>query len=361
MFKSIFSRKKNLPDEPAELVAQSEAYSVAPEEGLELPEPQVFLVTEEEAEVNEKTSWLSRMRQGLKKTSNRIGTGITEIFTKQRLDEDTLEALEDLLISSDLGVKTSRDICEQLRRKRVDKEVTVSEIKSLLVDELVTILQPVAVPLVFNDTDPKPHVVVMVGVNGNGKTTTIGKLAKHYVGEGKHVMIAACDTFRAAATEQLALWAERVGVEIVTGKAEADPASVAYTAMERAKASGVDILLIDTAGRLHVKKNLMEELYKIIRVIQKSNINAPHHTLLVLDATTGQNAFKQVEAFQALVPLTGLIVTKLDGTAKGGVVVGLAKEYRYPIVAIGVGEAVHDLSSFEAEAFAKNLLGLEGE
>lgn len=362
MFKSLFFSKKQPKSENVSSADSIEIDEVSIEEPEVTgePEPHPFLGEAKESAEEEKQSWLGRLRHGLRKSSSRLGTGIAEIFTKQRLDDETLEALEDLLISADLGVKTARSICESLRRKRVDKEVSQDEIKQLLVDELVSILGPIAKPLTIGEHQG-PYVMVMVGVNGNGKTTTVGKLAKQYTEQGKKVMIAACDTFRAAATDQISVWAKRVGVDIIVGQAEADPASVAYTALERAKEAKTDILLIDTAGRLHVKKNLMEELGKIIRVIQKIAPDAPHQTLLVLDATTGQNAFKQVEAFQSLVPLSGLIVTKLDGTAKGGVVVGLAKEYSYPIVAIGVGEGIYDLSSFEAVAFAKNLVGIEGE
>jgi fused signal recognition particle receptor len=205
----------------------------------------------------------------------------------------------------------------------------------------------------------QPHVIVMVGVNGNGKTTTIGKIAKQLKNDGKSVMLAACDTFRAAAVEQLKVWAERTNCPIVTGKEQADPASVAYSALEQAKTDGHDVLLIDTAGRLQNKANLMEELVKIIRVLKKLDETVPHQILLVLDATTGQNAFKQVQIFKEMVNISGLIVTKLDGTAKGGVVVGLADKFRLPIYAIGVGESVEDLHAFDAQSFARNLVGIE--
>jgi fused signal recognition particle receptor len=301
-------------------------------------------------------SWLERLKGGLSKTSSNITGGISDIFTKRKLDQEALDALEELLIISDMGVKTSSAIIAELKRTRLDKDISPEEVKAVVSQHIEAVLAPVALPLAIN-TSHKPHVILVCGVNGNGKTTTIGKLAKLYTEEGKKVMIAACDTFRAAAVEQLAVWAKRSDTPLIQGTENADPASVAYTALEQAKANGVDILLIDTAGRLHNKTNLMQELNKIIRVLTKLDVNAPHDTVLVLDATTGQNAHSQVRTFKEAAALSGLIITKLDGTAKGGVVVGLAKEFGLPIHAIGVGESIDDLRPFEAKAFAEGLLG----
>lgn len=302
-----------------------------------------------------KQGWFARLKSGLSKSSTQISSGITGIFTKRKLDDETLEELEELLIAADLGVKTAASITALLAKDRFDKEITPEEVRLAVANEVVKVLTPCALPLQL-DASLKPQVILVCGVNGNGKTTTIGKLAKRYRQEGKKVMIAACDTFRAAAVEQLAVWAERAGVPLVQGAFQAEPASVAYMACEKALAEGVDVLLIDTAGRLQNKLNLMEELAKIVRVIKKILPEAPHNTLLVLDATTGQNAKSQVEIFTKLVQLTGLIITKLDGSAKGGIVVSLAEQFKLPIHAVGVGEGIEDLRPFEAEAFAKALV-----
>lgn len=306
-----------------------------------------------------KTSWVSRLKQGLQRTSSSLGGGINAIFTKRKLDAEALESLEELLITADTGLATAASITATIAKGRFDKEISAEEIKEALASEVAAILTPVAKPLIIDPT-LKPCVILVAGVNGNGKTTTIGKLAKQFSSQEKKVMFAACDTFRAAAVEQLRIWAERTNSPIITGKEQADAASVAYTALEKAKEAGVDILLIDTAGRLQNKKNLMEELTKVVRVLNKADSTVPHHALLVLDATTGQNAFKQVELFKEAININGLIVTKLDGTAKGGVVVGLAKQFNLPIYAVGVGEGIDDLQPFEAENFAKGLVGIEG-
>jgi fused signal recognition particle receptor len=301
-------------------------------------------------------SWLSRLKSGLSKTSEKVSGGISDIFTKQKLDAESLEALEDLLITTDIGVATSARIIDELSKTRLDKNITPEEVRHVVASQIEAVLSPVTKPLT-PDASHRPHVVLVCGVNGNGKTTTIGKLAKRYSDEGKKVMIAACDTFRAAAVEQLDVWAERAGCPIIKGEENADPASVAYQALERARETGADILLIDTAGRLHNKANLMEELQKIRRVIGKLDETAPHDTVLVLDATTGQNAHNQVKTFKEAVTLTGLIITKLDGTAKGGVVVGLAEAFKIPLHAIGVGESIEDLKAFDAREFAESLVG----
>jgi fused signal recognition particle receptor len=315
------------------------------------------LAITEESPQNSSQSLFSRLRSGMSKTSSALGEGITGIFTKRKLDDATLEELEEVLIMSDMGATVAARICDTLRKERFDKESTPDEIRHALAHILTDILVPVQQPLTL-EAAHSPTVIMVVGVNGNGKTTTIGKLALRYQREGKKVMLAAADTFRAAAVEQLAVWAERAHVPLVRGAHEADPASVAHQAYERAKAEGIDVLLIDTAGRLHNKLNLMEELAKITRVLGKLESSAPHHTLMVLDGTTGQNALSQVAAFQECTPLTGLAVTKLDGTAKGGVVVSLAEKVALPIHFVGVGEGIEDLQPFDAAQFSLSLVGL---
>ena len=303
----------------------------------------------------ENKSWFSRLKDGLSKTSSKLSTGITEIFTKRKLDQGAVEELEELLIQADLGANVAARIVADFAKDRFDKEIAPEEVKEELAKRVAALLEPVAKPL--DITSAKPHIIIVVGVNGNGKTTTIGKMTNMLQQNGFSVMLAAGDTFRAAAVEQLQIWGKRNNCEVVSGAAEADPASVVYTAYEKAKSAGVDVLLIDTAGRLHNKNNLMAELQKIFKVIKKLNPDAPHSVVQVLDATTGQNALAQVEAFRDMVAVTGLVITKLDGTAKGGVVVALAERFKLPIHAIGVGEGINDLNSFDANAFARNLLG----
>jgi fused signal recognition particle receptor len=305
-----------------------------------------------------KKSWFARLKDGLKRSSSKLTTGIAEIFTKRRLDDDALEEFEDLLITSDLGVTTAAKLGAELSRTRFDKEVDPAEIQEFIATEVAKILEPVAKPLVI-DATKKPHVILVVGVNGSGKTTTIGKLAKTYRDQGLKVMMAAGDTFRAAAVEQLKVWGERTGCPVIARDTGADAAGLAFDAIDQAKREGYDLLLIDTAGRLQNKAHLMDELKKIVRVIHKRDETAPHDTLLVLDATTGQNAHSQVEVFSEATNVTGLIVTKLDGTAKGGVVVALAEKFAKPVHAIGVGESAEDLRPFEAKSFARSLAGLE--
>lgn len=306
-------------------------------------------------ESQEKTeSWGAKLKSGLLKSSDRLNDGIKEIFVRKKLDDETLEKLEELLITSDIGAETSAYIVSELAKNKFDKEITPEEVKTELAAIIGKILEPYAKPI---NISKKPHIILFCGVNGTGKTTTIGKLARQYSEEGKKVMVAACDTFRAAAIEQLDVWAGRAGCPIIRGAENADPASVAYEAMERAKAENIDILLIDTAGRLQNKTNLMDQLSKIIRVIQKADSTVPHDTIIVLDATTGQNAASQVKIFSEMVNISGIIITKLDGTAKGGVVVSLARQFGLPVHAIGVGEKVEDLRSFSAKDFATNLVG----
>lgn len=302
----------------------------------------------------EKAGWLSRLKAGLSKTSSKISGGITDIFTKRKLDDEALEDLEELLVQADMGAPVAARIVADIAKHKFHKEVSPDEIRDELAGRIADILQPVAIPVDISDA--KPHVVLVVGVNGNGKTTTIGKMANLLKSGGWSVMLGAADTFRAAAVEQLKVWGGRTGCEVVAGVENADPASVVFQAYERAKAAKADVLLLDTAGRLHNKANLMAELEKIKKVLRRHDENAPHSVLLVLDATTGQNALAQVEAFKTLVDVTGLVVTKLDGTAKGGVVVALAEKFKLPIHAIGVGEGIDDLRDFDAHAYAQGLV-----
>ena len=302
--------------------------------------------------------WFSRLKAGLTRSSSKLADGIGGIFTKRRLDAAAIAELEELLITADLGVGCAATLTAELARGRFDKHITPQEVRENLADQIAEILAPVARPLMI-DATAKPHVVLVVGVNGTGKTTTIGKLAKQWRDRGERVMLAACDTFRAAAIEQLQAWGERCGCPVVAGKPGADAAGLAYDALIRARDEGADVLLIDTAGRLHNKAELMAELEKISRVLNKLDDRAPHDCLLVLDATVGQNAHAQVETFQRLVAVTGLAVTKLDGTAKGGVLVALAQKFALPVIAIGIGESIDDLRPFEARPFARALMGLE--
>lgn len=292
------------------------------------------------------------MKSGLTRTSSKLSDGISGLFTKRKLDADTLDDLEDLLIQADLGVETSMRITAVLSQGRYQKGISADDVREVLASEVARVLEPVARPLEIDDAR-KPHVVLMVGVNGTGKTTTIGKLAQRYAREGKKVMIAAGDTFRAAAIDQLKVWGERSGAKVVARDVGADASGLAFDALQQAKAEGCDLLLIDTAGRLQNKQALMEELEKVIRVLKKLDPTAPHDVLLVLDATTGQNALSQVEVFRQRAGVTGLILTKLDGTARGGIIVAIADKYAMPVHAIGVGEGIDDLQPFAAEAFAK--------
>ncbi len=307
--------------------------------------------------MSEKRGWLGRLAAGLKRSSARLSDGIAGIFTKRRLDRETLAELEDLLISADLGPATAAALVEELGRGRLDKEIGEQEIREILAGSIARMLEPVARPLVL-DPAHRPFVVLVVGVNGSGKTTTIGKLAQHYREAGRRVVMAAGDTFRAAAIEQLRIWGERTGARVVARDPGADAAGLAYDALAEARAEGADLLLIDTAGRLHNKADLMAELAKVIRVLKKLDPTAPQECLLVLDATVGQNAHQQVETFRNLVQVSGLAVTKLDGTARGGVLVALAQRFGLPVRAIGVGEGADDLRPFSAESFARSLLNL---
>lgn len=300
--------------------------------------------------------FFSRLKQGLSRSTQKLGSNLTSVFTKRRLDEESLEQLEEILIAADFGPEVAENVIDSFRKTRFGAEVADQEIKQALAEEIAKILMPVTVPF-RPDPELKPHVVLMVGVNGTGKTTTIGKMAKHYTDQGLKVMMVAGDTFRAAAVEQLQVWGDRVGVPVISGKSQADAAGLAFEALKRARNEKTDLLFIDTAGRLHNKTALMEELAKIIRVMRKFDETAPHSVLLVLDATTGQNALEQVRIFKEMVDVNGLIITKLDGTARGGIVIALAEKFKLPIHAVGVGEKAEDLHDFSAEEFAKGLVG----
>jgi fused signal recognition particle receptor len=302
--------------------------------------------------------WFARLKTGLARSSSRLVGGISDLFTKKKLDEATLAGLEDLLISADLGAATATKLVQDLAKTRVGKDITEVEVREIFAAEIAKVLEPVARPL-SPDPTRKPFVILMVGVNGAGKTTTIGKLAKQYGEQGLTVALAAGDTFRAAAVEQLKAWGSRAGAKVFARDAGTDAASLAFEALIESRKRGDDVLLIDTAGRLQNRDNLMQELQKIVRVIHKIDDSAPHATLLVLDATVGQNAHSQVDVFKTMVGVTGLVMTKLDGTAKGGVVVALAERFGLPMHFVGVGESADDLRPFSARAFARGLMGLD--
>ena len=304
-----------------------------------------------------KRSWWNRLREGLSRSSTSIGTGIGDIFTKRKLDAAMLEELEDVLIRADLGVATATRICDAVGRGRYDRAVSPEAVKAILAAEVERVLAPHALPIVIGEA--KPFVILVVGVNGSGKTTTIGKLAAKLTAEGKSVTLAAGDTFRAAAIAQLTIWGERLGCPVVAREQGSDAASLAYAATEEARASGADVLLMDTAGRLQNRTELMAELEKIIRVMRKLDPGAPHAVLLVLDATVGQNAMSQVEIFGKVAGVTGLVMTKLDGTARGGILVAIAEKFRLPIHFIGVGETADDLEPFAARDFAEAIAGID--
>ncbi|MBC8338366.1 MAG: signal recognition particle-docking protein FtsY [Rhodospirillales bacterium] len=295
--------------------------------------------------------------RGLGRSSAKLTSGITSLFTKRKLDRDMLDELEELLITCDLGVGAAARVTEQLAKKRLDKDATPDEIKGFLADEIASVVDPVARPLVLDPTR-RPFVILVCGVNGSGKTTTIAKLANGWRGEGKSVMLVAGDTFRAAAIEQLQVWGARTGCPVIAGETGDDPAGLVFDAMKQADAERADILLVDTAGRLQNKQDLMAELEKVVRVMRKVDDTAPHAVLLVMDATVGQNAHSQVEIFKDAVDVTGMVITKLDGSAKGGVVVALAEKFGIPVHAVGVGEGMDDLRPFEARAFARAMVGL---
>lgn len=325
---------------------QPAAPAAPPAEVAAAPEP------DEKPAAKSGGGWMDRLKRGLGKTSSRLSDGITGLFTKRKLSQDTLTDLEDLLIEADLGLDTSERIIDALGKGRYEKGIAAEDVRSVLKTEVARVLEPVAKPLVV-DSAHKPHVILVVGVNGTGKTTTIGKLAAHFRREGKKVMLAAGDTFRAAAIDQLKIWGERTGSPVVARDVGSDAAGLVYDALSDARAAGADVLLVDSAGRLQNKEGLMDELAKIIRVMRKIDETAPHDVLLVLDATTGQNAMSQVEVFGKRAGVTGLVMTKLDGTARGGILVAISAKHGLPVHAIGVGEGIDDLQPFEASGFAE--------
>jgi len=295
----------------------------------------------------------------LSKSSEKISKGLSGIFTGKKLDEELLEDLEDLLISSDLSFDIVSNIVKNLRKNKFNKDTNIDDVKKIIAEELISILKNNEQPLNINSSK-RPFVIMFVGVNGSGKTTSIGKIAHKLNLEGKKVLISACDTFRAGAVEQLKIWAEKSKTDFIQSeKNGGDPASVAYKSLQKAKNENYDVLLIDTAGRLQSNINLMEELRKIVKVLQKLDNSAPNKTIIVLDATIGQNSKRQLEVFSKAVDIDGIIMNKLDGTAKGGTLVSIAKEFQKPIYAIGIGEGIEDLNEFDAKEFVKNLLEIK--
>jgi fused signal recognition particle receptor len=340
------------PTKPAKAEGRAEKVTVAkkveqkvePQQPAQPPQP--------------RKSWFQRMREGLARSSRELSGNIAGVFTKRKLDEDTLQDLEDVLIRADLGVETALRVTDSLAASRYGKDVSDAEVRAVMAQEVEKVLAPVALPLELN-LSHKPHVVLVVGVNGTGKTTTIGKLAAKLTEGGLSVMLAAGDTFRAAAIEQLKIWGERTNSPVVATKLGADAAGLAYDAFEKAREAGSDVLIIDTAGRLQNKAELMAELEKIVRVLGKLDPEAPHTVLQTVDATTGQNALNQVEIFRNVAGVNGLVMTKLDGTARGGILVAIAAKHKLPVYFIGVGEQVDDLEPFSANEFAKAIAGVE--
>ena len=304
----------------------------------------------------QKISWWKRLSGGLKRTSSQLGTAITGLLTKRKLDASTLEELENELIRADFGIDVADRTIATLRRDRFEKDISPEELQTLLAAEIEKTMTPVAKPL---EITSRPFVILVTGVNGSGKTTTIGKLAARFRAEGKSVMLVAGDTFRAAAIDQLKIWAGRTGASIMAREPGSDPASLGFEAVTAAKADGTEIVLMDTAGRLQNRAELMDELHKIVRVLRKVEPTAPHAVLLVLDATVGQNALSQVEIFGKIAGVTGLVMTKLDGTARGGILVAIADKFKLPVHFIGIGEAVDDLAPFTARDFARAVVGME--
>ena len=329
-----------------EPIPETPAFVTAPE-----PVPAAPIPPPPAPEPPKKQGWLQRLASGLKRSSDQLTGSIAAVFTRRKLDQAMLDDLEDILIQADFGVDMATDVTDALRRDRFDRDITSDEVREVLAAEIVKVLDPVAQPLAI-DAGQKPYVILMVGVNGTGKTTTIGKLASLFRAQGRSVMLAAGDTFRAAAIEQLQVWGDRTGAPVIKKPAGSDASGLAYEAVERARAEGVDVLLVDTAGRLQNRDELMSELEKIIRVIKKVDPSAPHATLLTLDATTGQNALNQVEIFGKRAGVTGLVMTKLDGTARGGILVAIARKFALPVYFIGVGEGIDNLEPFAARDFA---------
>ena len=350
---SATPRKSPLPKTAAIPEAPSALPEPTPVAPLIAPPP----APAETAPAPKKSFW-RRLSEGLSRTSSSLTTGITELFTKRKLDAATLEDLEDILIQADLGLESSARIAKAVGQSRYEKGVSPEAVREILAREVAAILEPVAKPLQVQGNS-RPITILMVGVNGSGKTTTIGKMAAKFRAEGQKVVLAAGDTFRAAAIEQLKVWGERTGSTVIARAQGSDSASLAFDALTEARASGADILMIDTAGRLQNKTGLMDELAKVVRVIKKIDASAPHAVLLVLDATVGQNAISQVEAFRQIAGVTGLVMTKLDGTARGGILVALSAKFGLPVHLIGVGEGIDDLETFDAQQFARAIVGLE--
>lgn len=364
-FSGIFGKKEKQDETPEDQNASEAEAAPEPQTTLDQPpsdvtEPTAPVSLEPASQLTEepkkKQGWLSRLTSGLSKSSEKLTTGVAAIFTKRKLDDDTIEELQDLLITADLGVAAATRVTTALAKDKFDKEVSDDEVRDALASEVSSTLTPLEKPLVI-DGGQNPHVILMIGVNGAGKTTTIGKLAQKFKDEGKSVMLAAGDTFRAAAIEQLTVWGERTGAPVIAREVGADAAGLAFDAVKEAQAAGTDVLIIDTAGRLQNKTALMDELAKIVRVLKKLDDTAPHDVILVLDATVGQNAISQAQVFSDIAGVTGLVMTKLDGTARGGVLVALGDKFALPIHFIGVGESVEDLQPFRAESFARALAG----
>ncbi|ENN90757.1 signal recognition particle-docking protein FtsY [Bartonella schoenbuchensis] len=306
--------------------------------------------------IEQKEAWFERLKKGLSLSSQQLSDSLGALFIKKKLDEDTLQELENILIQADLGVETATRITDILASSRYEKDLSLDDLYTIMADEIKKVLEPVAIPLEL-DLSHKPHVILLVGVNGTGKTTTIGKLAAKLAEGGLKITLAAGDTFRAAAIEQLHIWGERTGANVISTKLGADAASLAFDAYEKAKKEESDVLIIDTAGRLQNKSELMDELAKIIRVLKKHNPQAPHTVLQTLDATTGQNALNQVDIFHNVAGVNGLVMTKLDGTARGGILIAIANKYKLPVYFIGIGEKIEDLEPFSASDFAKAIVG----
>ncbi len=305
-------------------------------------------------------SWFQKLKQKLTKTSTSITAGITSIFNNRKLDEKTLEEFEDLMLMSDMGPEVAAAFVRELKKSKFHKSVTTSEVQEFLYDQITTTLTPISRQLnIAKYAISKPAVIMLCGVNGNGKTTTAGKIGMQLKEQGLKVMLGACDTFRAAAVEQLQEWGKRINAPVVAGAINSDPASIAYQSLQQARENDADVLIIDTAGRLHNKTNLMDELQKCVRVLKKLDESAPHEVIMIVDSTTGQNAYTQISTFDSIIPITGLIFTKLDSTAKGGIIVGVAQKYNIPVYAIGIGEDVMDLQPFNPSDLAKSIVGIE--
>ena len=299
-----------------------------------------------------------RLTGGLKRTSSALGGAISDLVTKRKLDAETISDIKDVLVRADLGLDTADRIGDALAQGRHDTAISPEEVNAVVAAEVEKVLDPVAQPLAI-DPAHKPFVILVAGVNGSGKTTTIGKLAAKFRAEGRTAMLAAGDTFRAAAIDQLKIWGDRTGAEVIAREAGADAAGLVFDAVRAAKERGVEVLLIDTAGRLQNRSELMDELHKVVRVMKKVDASAPHAVLLVLDATVGQNALSQVEIFTKVVGVTGLVMTKLDGTARGGILVAIAAKFKVPVHFVGVGESVDDLATFSAQDFARAIAGVD--